>query len=248
MLIEERYSIILETVNKYRSVQLGELCELLNTSESTVRRDLTALSEKGLLIKVHGGAIANSESFSAIEQNMEEKSKLYNSEKNAIAKYAASLIEDDDFVFIDAGTTTEKMIDYIREKNAVFVTNGFVHAKKLAQRGFKVFIPAGELKLSTEAVIGVECVLSLQNYNFTKIFLGVNGISVSRGLSTPDQNEARVKEAVINSSKEAYVLADNSKFDQITSVTFSPLERVTIITDKLRDKKFLTKANIKEVM
>ena len=248
MLTEERHAIILDTINRQHSVRLNELCELLGTSESTIRRDLTALDEKGLLTKVHGGAIAIHEKFSPVEHSMEEKSKLYTEEKEAIAKYAASLVEDGDFVFVDAGTTTEKMIDYLPEKKATFVTNGFVHAKRLAQRGFKVLVLAGEFKLSTEAVVGASCVLTLQNYNFTKSFMGVNAISVSSGLSTPDQSEASVKAAVVRRSKKVYILADHSKFDQITSVTFSSLDKVTIITDKLTDSKFSAKATIKEVM
>lgn len=247
MLTEERFALILETVNKNRSVRLGELCELLNTSESTVRRDLSALAEKGLLTKVHGGAIAVGETFSPVEYNMEEKSLLYMEEKQAIAQYAAGLLENGDFVFIDAGTTTEKMIDFLPEKNAAFVTNGLFHAKKLAQKGFKVYVLAGELKLSTEAVVGTECVLALKNYNFTKSFIGTNGISLSCGLTTPDPDEASIKTAVISSSKNAYVLADHSKFDKITSVTFGQLEKVTIITDKLSDKRYLAKAKITEV-
>lgn len=248
MLTEERYSIILETVNKQRSVKLSDLCVLLDTSESTIRRDLNALAEKGMLTKVHGGAIALDDSFTFIEHNVEEKSKLFAVEKEAIAKFAASLVSNDDFVFLDAGTTTEKIIDYLPERNATFVTNGLIHAKKLAQRGFKVFIPAGEIKLTTEAIVGAECVLTLQNYNFTKCFMGVNGISLSAGLSTPDKNEASIKTAVLNNSQKVYVLADHSKFDKVTSVTFAPLNRGKIITDKLEDRKYLTKASIKEVL
>lgn len=247
MLTEERYAIILDTLNKQRSVKLSDLCVLLDTSESTIRRDLNTLAEKGMLTKVHGGAIALDDSFSPVEHNVEEKSKLFTEEKKAIARYAASLIDDGDFVFIDAGTTTEQMIDYLPEKNVTFVTNGFIHAKKLAQRGFKVFIPAGKLKLTTEAIVGAECVLSIQNYNFTKCFMGVNGISVSGGFSTPDRNEASVKNAVIYKSRAVYVLADHSKFDKVASVTFAPLNRGKIITDKLEDKKYLTEATIKEV-
>lgn len=248
MLTEERHSIILETVNKQHSVRLIELCELLNTSESTVRRDLTVLDEKGLLTKVHGGAIAISETFSPVEYNMEEKSGLNIEEKTAIAKYAASLLEDGDFVFIDAGTTTERMIEFLPEKRAAFVTNGLFHAKKLAQRGFKVYVLAGELKLSTEAVVGTECVIALKNYNFTKSFIGTNGVSLTCGVTTPDPDEASVKAAVISSSKTPYVLADHSKFDKIASVTFSPLSNVTIITDKVNDKRYFEKTTIKEVM
>ena len=100
MLTEERHSIILDAVNKRKSVGLSELCGLLSTSESTIRRDLSLLNEKGLLTKVRGGAIALSadENFASFEPNVEEKAELFTAEKEAIARYAASLIEDGDYV------------------------------------------------------------------------------------------------------------------------------------------------------
>ena len=248
MLTEERHSIIIDTVNRKKNVELNELCELLDTSESTVRRDLSILHDKGVLVKVRGGAIAVDDSFTSLEQNVDEKAVLFVREKEAIARYAASIIEDGDFVFIDAGTTTEKMIDFIPARQVTFVTNAFVHAKRLAQRGFKVFLPAGEIKLSTEAIIGASCVLSLDQYNFTKCFMGVNGISVTGGFSTPDPNEASVKAAVINNSHTAYILADHSKFDKTSSVKFAYLNKCRIITDRLEDKKYLSETSVKEVL
>ncbi|MGI6095634.1 MAG: DeoR/GlpR family DNA-binding transcription regulator [Lachnospiraceae bacterium] len=250
MLTEERHAIIIDTVNKSKNVEIAELCELLNTSESTVRRDLSLLDEKGLLVKVRGGAIAiaQEENFTAVEQNVEEKANLFAAEKEAIARYAASLIEDGDFVYIDAGTTTEKMIDFIPSKSVTFVTNAFTNAKKLAQRGFKVNIIAGEVKASTEAIIGSEAAMILMRYNFTKCFMGVNGISIKGGLSTPDKNEASVKTMAMARSKEIYILGDHSKFGKITSVKFSELNQGKIITDKVPDKKYLSAASVKEVL
>lgn len=249
MLAEERYSIILEMVRENKSVKLFELCELLGISESTVRRDLSTLDERGLVKKVHGGAISIDDcSFNSVEQDMEAKSKIFTEEKIAIARYASSLIDDGDFVFIDAGTTTERMIEFLPNKDVTFVTNAFVHAKKLAYRGFKVYLPAGEIKLTTEAIVGAECVSSLQGYSFTKSFIGANGISLSGGITTPDRNEASVKAAAIQNSQKVYVLADHSKFGKITAVTLAQFNKVKIITDELKDKKYMAKANIKEVM
>lgn len=248
MLTEERHAMILEAVNQRKSAGLSELCELLNTSESTIRRDLSLLDEKGMLIKVRGGAIALRDSIAANEPDVEQKTGLFMKEKEAIGQFAASLIDDGDFVFIDAGTTTEKMIDHIPEKQVTFVTNAFVHAKRLAQRGFRVFLPAGEIKLSTEALIGTECLMSLAQYNFTKCFMGVNGISMAGGFSTPDPNEASVKAAAINGSRTAYILADHSKFDRVCSVRFAHLNQCSVITDKLEDKQYLAETSVKEVL
>jgi DeoR family fructose operon transcriptional repressor len=254
MLTEERFSIILEQLRDHGSVKLTDLCALMDTSESTVRRDLTALARKGLLTKVHGGAIAKYDSFTIKdffalnEHNVDEKSRLFTEEKKKIAKYAASLIEDGDFVFLDAGTTTERMIEFLPDKRVTFVTPAFVHAKALALRGYKVFVPAGEIKLATEAIVGNECISSLSRYNFTKCFIGANGVSLSGGLTTPDKNEADIKAAAIEKSQRVFVLADHSKFDRINSITFASLDCGTIITDKLGDRKYAEKADIKEVL
>lgn len=252
MLTEERYSKILEIVNNKKSVKLTELCSILDASVSTVRRDLNSLHHMGKLVKVHGGAVANNDNFSFIEHNVEEKQILYTEEKKAISKYAASLINDGDFVFVDAGTTTEKLADYITAKDVVFVTNAFINAKKLAAKGYKVYIPGGEIKISTEAIVGAKCVLDLKNYNFTKAFMGVNGISISGGYSTPDESEAIVKRIVIENSVKSYILADHSKFSQKYSVTFSDIKDAEIITDREADKKYNEATNVnvvqKEVM
>ena len=249
MLTEERYSVILEQVRQNKSVTLTALCRLLEASESTVRRDLTLLDEKGLVKKVHGGAISTDErSIKLVEHYVDSKSKMFTEAKTEIARFAASLIDDGDFVFIDAGTTTEKMIDFLPDKNVTFVTDALPHAKKLAQRGFRVYIPAGEIKLTTEAIVGAECVSSLQRYNFSKSFIGANAISLSGSISTSDRSEASVKSAAVQNSQAVYVLADHSKFGQTASVTFAQLGQVKIITDKLLDKKYLSMANIKEVM
>ena len=239
MLTEERLQIITDTVNSRSSVTIAELSRILDVSPSTVKRDLNILAEAGKITKVRGGAIALGESFSAIEKNVEEKSAIFTGEKSAIAEYAASLIENGDFVFIDAGTTTEKMIDHLPQRDVSFVTNGFIHAKKLAQRGFRVYITGGEIKASTEAIVGAECVLTLRNYNFTKCFMGTNGISITAGYTTPDVNEARVK---------SYILADHSKFDEISSATFAQLSRAEIITDALTKRKYAEYTVIKEVL
>lgn len=105
MLSQERQSLILDIIKEQGSVTVTRLTEILQSSESTVRRDLSYLASKGKINKVHGGATALGQEFIKLEDNIEEKlTKILM--KNKIAQYAASQIQDDDFVFIDAGTTT----------------------------------------------------------------------------------------------------------------------------------------------
>lgn len=248
MLTEERYSRIVAELENNNSVQLTELVEEIGVSESTIRRDLAALEKSGQLKRVYGGAVAVKNAVIYEEPNVEEKRKLHSDRKEAIAKYAAATVNKNDFVFIDAGTTTEKMISYITEKEATFVTNGFTHANMLARRGFKVILTGGEVKAGTQALVGVPCITSIRNYNFTKCFLGTNGITEEHGHTTHDIDEASVKRAASERSYVTYVLADSSKFGKTTAVTFADLSGTCIITDRLKDKKFKELTVVKEVV
>ena len=233
MLAEERFSRILSIIEAEGSATIQELMTALDASESTVRRDLITMDENGLLTKVHGGAIARRPSVSTHDEDVRNRKTMNAEQKNAIAKYAASLIRPDDFVYLDAGTTTELMIEYITSHQAVFVTNAISHAKRLAERGFTVYLLGGEFKAVTEAIVGEEAVAALEKYNFTKGFWGANGVSLQKGYSTPELKEAMVKKKSMENCKECFVLADESKFNQISSVTFAPFEGATVITTGL---------------
>ena len=118
MLTEERYATILQILDEKKAVTVAELTQILNTSESTVRRDLNNLHKSGRLYKVYGGATSIDNSYSTLEETVKDKQDLYREEKTIIARAAARMIEPRDFVYLDAGTTTERMIDFLTEKNA----------------------------------------------------------------------------------------------------------------------------------
>ena len=117
-----------------------------------MRRDITALDKEGKLIKVYGGAVAAEAEVSTHEYTVEQKSDLNPDEKQKIARYAASLIKPEDFVYRDAGTTTAYMLDYIKEQNATYVTNSVVHARQLLSRGMKVLMIGGETDNSSTPI------------------------------------------------------------------------------------------------
>lgn len=169
-------------------------------------------------------------------------------EKSAIAKYAATMINDEDFIFIDAGTSTALMIDYIGETNATFVTNGIAHAKRLLKKNLRTYMIGGLVKPITEAIIGAEAVNSMKKFNFTKCFLGTNGIHMDYGFTTVDVEEAMVKMEAVNRSYASIVLADSSKFDKVTAVTFAAIEKACIITDRLVNDKYIDATVVKEVL
>ena len=114
-----------------------------------------------------------------------------------------------------------------------YVTDGVAHAQRLVKKGMKVILLGGELKASTEAVIGTQAVQMLMNYHFTKGFFGTNGITKKTGFTTPDINEAAVKSMAMEQCKECYIVTDASKFDLISPVSFSTFYGGTILTDQI---------------
>lgn len=247
MLTEERRALILKLVEEKKSVYVQELMTLYDASESTIRRDLTELDNKGLLTKVHGGAIALESSITTLDVSVIERANLNKDSKEKIAKYAAELIESDDIVFIDAGTTTGILIDYLPNavnSNTTFVTNGLIHGRRLAALGYTVYMPSGQVKDKTEALIGADTCEYLEKMNFTKCFIGSNGVTISQGLTTPGKHEASVKQMAIMHSKDKYVLADHSKFDTISAFSFAEFKNVKIISDNEIPKSYKKYDNV----
>ena len=232
MLIETRLQNIVALVEQKRSVTVQEVMEKFNASESTVRRDLNTLDKRGMLVKVHGGAIAKDNSFDAREPDVLTRQGMCVEEKIRIARYAASLIEPSDFVFLDAGSSTAAMIDFISDKSVTFVTNAVSHAEKLAKNGHRVYVLGGLFRSRTGAIVGDDAIERLSNFNFTKAFIGCNGISSDRGITAPSVAEAAVKKKAAAQSLKAYILGDNTKFGMVSAVKFAEFDKNTIITDK----------------
>lgn len=246
MLTEERFTRILSILESMGSVTVQQLMTELDASESTIRRDLNTLDANGQLIKVHGGAILKNTSYSTEDDEVMQRRERNKGAKEKIAKYAAGLIEPGDFVYIDAGTTTDLMIDFITVRQAVFVTNAITHAKKLAQKGCTVYILGGEFKTVTEAIVGEEAVSSVENIILQKDSGEQTESVCSADFHTGVKRSARKKRSMEN-CRECYILADDSKFNQISSVTFAPFESAKVITTGLTKPAYRKCKNVIEV-
>ena len=248
MLAEERFAKILDLLAEKRSATVLELCEALNASESTVRRDLTELDRLGKLNKVHGGATLPDSQFLADELTMDAKQALAIAEKRDIARAAAMLIRPQDFIYIDAGTTTLALVQALSGSalEAHYVTNGIAHARLLVQKGCKVFVPGGMLRPNTEAIVGAAAVASLQAYNFTKAFLGANGVDLQAGFTTPDPEEAAVKATAVRHARESWFLVDSTKFARVYPAVITELQGGAILTDRCPAPQYAKVTLVKE--
>lgn len=247
MLTEERHQIILEILKSKGTAKINDFIEATNTSESTIRRDLTFLEGKLLLKRIHGGATLLKGRFS--EPSYNEKEIVNISEKELIGKYAASLIEEGDCIYLDAGTSTFEIIKYIDKKNIVVVTNGLKHINALIERDINSFILGGRVKIKTKAVVGSDALKNLEKFRFDKCFIGINGVHVEYGFTTPDSEEAILKEKAISISRETFILADESKFAEVSFVKVADLRSATIITNaQIEDmERYKDKTKIKVV-
>ena len=248
MLAEERFTLILDLLTRQRTATVQELCEALNASESTIRRDLNELDKLGKVNKVHGGATLPDSQFRADEPTMAAKEELAVAQKQSIALAAVELIQPEDFIFLDAGSTTLAVARCLSGPalKARYVTNGVAHARLLAQKGCRVFLPGGLLRPETEAIIGAAALVTLQQYNFTKAFLGANGVALEAGFTTPDPEEAAVKAAALRRARESWFLVDDSKFSKVYPAVIADLHGGAILTNRCPNPKYRQFTLIKE--
>ncbi|WP_124057702.1 DeoR/GlpR family DNA-binding transcription regulator [Vaginisenegalia massiliensis] len=234
MLTPDREEYILRKLNEERTVKLQELMEEMNVSESTIRRDLSQLEERGLLTRVHGGAKLNYRLDS--EPSYDEKVSQNNQEKIMIAKRAASFIKNGEVIFLDAGTTTLRLIDFLEQKPSIVVTNGLRQAEILSRAGYHTLLLGGTVKQGTQAIVGNMAQAQIQQYRFDKAFLGMNGIHPELGLTTADDEEAAIKQTALKHASRAIVLVDHTKFNKVNFCKVGNLDEVTIVTDHLDNK------------
>ena len=229
ILKSKRKQLIMEKLSHDKFVRLDDLVSLLDTSESTVRRDLDELESERKLHRVHGGAELP---HSLQEEFTNQQKSIKNiQEKMQVARKAASLISNDDVIFVDAGTTNELLLGYLNQDNLTVVTNSIHHAAKLVDKNIQTIIIGGHVKKSTDASIGAVAYEQIKQLNFDKAFLGINGID-EEFLTTPDMEEAVIKKTVIENARKLYVVTDSSKIGRVSFAKVDKIENATIITNQ----------------
>ncbi|MEY8370599.1 DeoR/GlpR family DNA-binding transcription regulator [Aerococcaceae bacterium 50-4] len=243
MLLEERKTIILDYLNQHHMVDLQTLVMMTNASESTLRRDLDSMEDEGLLVRVHGGAKLKKGANPVIGHEPRFSDKVLDNanEKRIIAQHAVSLIQKGETIYLDAGTTSLLMLDFITpEMQLNIVTNGVDQAIVAAGKGLNIQLLGGTLRANTQAIVGQSAHKQLGKYHFHHVFIGMNGIDLNDGLTTTDEAEAFLKEQAAGQSIDVHVLIDQSKFDKTYPITASLDCDFQIITNIFKDR------NVKE--
>ena len=233
MLAAQRRQRILERIRARGVVSSAEMTRLLGTSEVTVRRDLRAMAEQGLVVRTHGGALLPDGGL-AREPSYAEKATQAGAEKAGTAQIAAALIAPGDSVILSPGTTTLALarllvtaVDLTLVTNSLLVVNALMSAPRV-----DVTLTGGQLRRSIHAVVGPATEDAVRPLRVSKAFISGNGLTVARGLSTPHPLVAAADRALAAAAERVIVLADHTKVGVETMCQTVPLERITtLITD-----------------
>jgi DeoR/GlpR family transcriptional regulator of sugar metabolism len=234
-LARQRHDVIIAEVRRRGAVRVSELAQLLGVSDMTVRRDLEALDEAGLLDKVHGGATLRDER-STDEPGFEAKSLRNTREKHAIAMAAADLVRPRTAIGITAGTTTWQLASHIVDvPNLTVVTNSVRVADVLhqSQRTDRTVVLTGGVRTPSDALVGPVAVAALRSLHLDSVFMGVHGMSERAGFTTPNLMEAETNRAFRAATEHLVVLADSTKWGITGLSSMAALEEAAVlVTDR----------------
>lgn len=229
---EERKKFILNLLKNKDSVTIYEILEGCRASDITIRRDLSELEDKGLLIRTHGGATkkaATNDLFTFNHKmNQNKESKEY------ICKVASSFVKDNDIIFIDCGSTMAFLPKFLSQKQSLTViTNSLPIASEFINfENIKLVIIGGEIITQRKAVYGHIAEHNIEQYHANKAFIGADGVSLLKGLTSFDQKEASITLKMAENADEVFLLCDSTKIERNSYVRFADLTLADyIITD-----------------
>lgn len=231
---EERRQTILTRLNMEGKVQVHALAELFNVSTETIRRDLDRLEKEGKLRKVYGGAVQTRSEW--IEPTFIKRSQMFQSEKQAIGKMAASLVKDGETIILDNGTTTLEIMRHLKDRSDITVITGFVPILTCALEEFqgKIIFAGGEVNTVFQATTGPLAHQLLDQFKVSKAFISAGGLSLSDGITDYNLDEALLSRKMMSRAEDVIVVADHSKFGVTTFAQIAPIEQVSMIVTDAR--------------
>jgi DeoR/GlpR family transcriptional regulator of sugar metabolism len=239
MLAAQRHAAILDAVQAAGGVRVADLVDRFGVSDMTIRRDLETLAERGLILKVHGGATALRPGATE-EPGFAAKAELNPGQKDAIAERAAELVKPGTAVALSAGTTTARLAQRLtRVEGLTVVTNSIPVADLFHRSGRpdQTVVLTGGVRTPSDALVGPIASAAIRGLHVDLLFLGVHGMSVKAGFTTPNLPEAETDRALIDSAQRTVVVADSSKWGVVGIATIADLAaaHVLVTDDELPD-------------
>jgi DeoR/GlpR family transcriptional regulator of sugar metabolism len=239
---EIRRKAILDQVEKDGQVTVQALSRQYSVSEVTIRTDLQILSEIGLVLRTHGGAVAIADSP---ELSVVMRQQKQVAEKNRIGEYCAGLVHDGDAIFLDISTTALALSRHLRShRNLTVITNSLITAQELLEiPTINVIIPGGTVQKETLSVTGMDGLGWIKKYNLQMGFFGAHGIGFPEGLTDVSEFEAQVKTEMVQQCKVVVGIFDATKWGRVGFASFAALDEIDlVVTDQKADDALVAKA------
>jgi len=241
MLKADRMAAILEHIAETGSVDVARISADLSVSAATLRRDLKALQEQGLLVRTHGGAVASGVGF---ELPLRHREARRQPQKRAIGRLAASLVPEGSVVGMTGGTTATEVARALpNDAGITVVTNALNIAAELVLRpSMRVVVVGGAARHASYELVGPAAQSVIERYHLDISFIGTDGLTVQEGCSTYDELEAHTDHAFINRARRTVVIADSSKLGKLTFARICRTDEIgDLVTDSGADADFLTR-------
>jgi DeoR/GlpR family transcriptional regulator of sugar metabolism len=246
--VNERHSKILKLLSKDHETSVKYLTDVLNVSSVTIRQDLNFLEQEGLLRRVHGGAVLKDADDIANRLGVDYEKKL------KIAKRASDLVSPGETVLIESGSVNALLArELVKKENVhILTTNIFIARQFRKNLEAKIILLGGIYQHQSESMVGKITKICIDNINFSKAFIGIDGFTIETGFTSRDFFRAEISAYIVQKCKEVYIVSDSSKFgrDAIANIC-SPSEIKHVVTDKELSEHFsqsLTSEGIELVM
>lgn len=234
LLPSERRQRILELVRLGSAMRVSRLSELLGVSEMTIRRDLVAMEDENLIERTHGGAVSKQERMTA-KFHYQKNLQVNLAEKQRIALRAAALIKPNDIVYLGEGTTVPLVVRYADPAMPFKVfTNNLGVIEEAREKSVELILLGGAYNPTTHSVAGSLTLEMIRQIYADKVFLGVDGLSLTSGLTTPDLEIAVIERSMIRHTRgQVIVMAHHDRFGLVAETVIAPLKRADVlITDR----------------
>ena len=233
----KRLDQILRILSAQHKVSVIELAEDLQVSPATIRQDLTVLEQEGLLVRNHGGAELRETDDLAHRMAINYEDKL------KVAQRAVDFVEEGDTIFVESGSTNSIFVKELTSQKRVTVitSNAFIARKVDPSRGGSVILIGGVFQHEIESIVGNMAKANIDQVNFNRAFLGVDGFTPETGFTGRDMMRAEIMNYIVSKAREVFILTDSTKFGQIHLSRCCRLEDVDrIITDRNLADKYRT--------
>lgn len=243
----DRQQRIQKMIQENGIVRVAELSKLFNVTELTIRRDLDVLEKQGILDRTHGGAILRHRI--SIEPLYTEKDQTNREEKEAIGKAVNLFIEEGDTVLINTGSTISQVLRNITGKNIRVITSSAGAVMDVKNPDIELILTGGLFRPQSNSLIGGFAQMMLQQVSGSKAVIGIDGLSIQYGLTTPIHQEAEIGRLMIERTQgPVIVAADHTKMGVVSNFVTAPIDSISmLITDSKVKKDFIEELNRKNI-